>query len=224
MGIAASGDSELIRVSVVDFFSRKVLLDSLVFPHVMMAHYNTKYSGITRQAMEDARRRRRCLLGRDKAREAVWQLIGPSTIVIGHAGQQDLTCLRWIHTVIVDTQMVKARRERERNADEAAKAESSVKDSIREQIGGGDDSAGANDQTNEDDSSSKREGGLSLKALASQRLNREIQIQGRGHDSVEDALATRDLLCWQLQLPMSQTAPPDDTRLIDLSIPSEQMA
>ncbi|KAM4057958.1 RNA exonuclease [Hirsutella rhossiliensis] len=210
MGTAATGESELIRVSVIDYFSRRVLFDSLVLPQVKMAHYNTRYSGISRQMMEDAHRRRKCLVGRDQARSAVWRLVGPDTIVIGHAGQQDLTSLRWIHPLIVDTLMIeKMRRETERQAEEAAKAESAGKDSAQNQDGGGGgvDDADGNDQGNEDDSASKREGGLSLKALASQRLNRTIQIRGRGHDSVEDALATRDLLCWQISHPMLESVP-----------------
>ncbi|OAQ99263.1 hypothetical protein LLEC1_05754 [Akanthomyces lecanii] len=40
--------------------------------------------------------------------------------------------------------------------------------------------------------------GLSLKALAAERLQRQIQTKGQGHDSLEDALATRDLLLWHM--------------------------
>ncbi|KAF5594277.1 RNA exonuclease 3 [Fusarium pseudocircinatum] len=39
--------------------------------------------------------------------------------------------------------------------------------------------------------------GLSLKKLAEERLGRVIQ-QGKGHDSLEDAIATRDLLHWNV--------------------------
>ncbi|EQL00849.1 3'-5' exonuclease [Ophiocordyceps sinensis CO18] len=137
MGTAASGECELIRVSVVDYFSRRVLLDSLVLPQVKMAHYNTRYSGISRQMMEDARRRGECFVGRDQARSAVWQLVEQDTIVIGHAGQQDLTSLRWIHPLIVDTLMIeKMRRKEECTAEEAAKAESASQDSAKNGGGG----------------------------------------------------------------------------------------
>jgi DNA polymerase III epsilon subunit-like protein len=39
--------------------------------------------------------------------------------------------------------------------------------------------------------------GLSLKKLAELRLQRTIQ-KGKGHDSLEDAIATRDLLHWNV--------------------------
>ncbi|KND93105.1 Dimethylaniline monooxygenase [N-oxide-forming] 2 [Tolypocladium ophioglossoides CBS 100239] len=195
MGVAASGESELIRVSVIDHLSRRVLLDSLVWPSVKMAHFNTRFSGITKQMMDDARRRHRCLFGRHKAREAVWRLIGPETVVVGHAGQGDLTSLRWIHPVIVDTLMIETQiRRHEREVAEAAKAETAARKAEETEDAGSLEKNEGDDET----SAPKQEGGLSLKALALQRLNRTIQIKGRGHDSVEDALATRDLLHWHV--------------------------
>ncbi|KJZ72404.1 hypothetical protein HIM_08207 [Hirsutella minnesotensis 3608] len=192
MGTAASGESELIRVSVIDYFSRRILLDSLVWPDVKMAHYNTRFSGISKQVMDDACRRRRCLFGRAEARRAVWRFVGPDTVVIGHALHQDLTSLRWIHPLVVDTLILeKTKRGLELQA-ETAKAE---KAEIAEQ--GDDQEPGQGGEA-----AAKNEGGLSLKMLAAQRLNRAIQIKGRGHDSVEDALATRDLLHWHVLNPV----------------------
>ena len=82
MGTAASGDNELIRVTLIDYFSSAVLVDSLVYPDVAMSHYNTRFSGVTKQDMETARARGRCFRGRDQARTAVWRFVGPSTIVV----------------------------------------------------------------------------------------------------------------------------------------------
>ncbi|UNI17378.1 hypothetical protein JDV02_003721 [Purpureocillium takamizusanense] len=199
MGNAASGESELIRVSVIDFFTREVLLDKLVSPNVPMAHYNTRYSGITRQMMENARRRRTCLDGRQAAREAIWRFVDPKTIVVGHGAQSDLTSLRWIHTVIIDTLMVEMKRRRmEREMAEATKAmqATQVNHGERDSEDGGVSLEASND--NEGKTAPQAEGGLSLKALTLDRLNRIIQVKGQGHDSVEDAIATRDLLCWQV--------------------------
>jgi len=43
------------------------------------------------------------------------------------------------------------------------------------------------------------EGGLSLKTLARVRCGRDIQTSGKkGHDSVEDALAARDIAHWNV--------------------------
>ncbi len=171
MGVAESGESELIRVSVVDYFSCEVLLDSLVWPDVRMSHYSTMFSGVTRQAMEDARRRRSCIFGRDNARNAVCRFVGPDTVVVGHAAQNDLTSLRWIHPSVVDTLLIELG------------------------IRSWEDKAENNDTGNGD---SQPTGGLSLKALALQRLNRAIQVKRKGHDSLEDAMAARDILHWHI--------------------------
>ncbi|ETS02633.1 hypothetical protein M419DRAFT_78663 [Trichoderma reesei RUT C-30] len=195
MGTAITGESELIRVSAVDYFSGKVLLDKLVYPDIKMLHYNTRYSGVTRQDMEDARRTRSCLFGRASARRALWEFIDPDTIVIGHGANSDLTCLRWIHPVIIDTHLVeKANRPPEETKQTAQGQEAQVSGPqlLRE---------GANAQQGPSDNAPavpKQKGGLSLKALAKERLGREIQIKGQGHDSVEDSIATRDVLHWNV--------------------------
>lgn len=190
MGVAESGESELIRVSVVDYFTGIVLLDSLVWPDAKMAHYNTRFSGITRQVIQDARRRRTCIFGRKNARKAVWRYVGPETIVVGHATNSDLTALRWTHPVVIDTLLVEdaiLRKERPKLEDEK-----------REDGQDGDERGTSGKQMGSTISPESRGVGLSLKALTRDRLKREIQIHGRGHDSIEDALATRDLLHWHL--------------------------
>lgn len=190
MGVAESGESELIRVSIVDYFTRHVLLDSLVWPEVKMKHYNTRFSGITHRAMQDARRRRACLFGRKNARKAVWRHVGPQTIVVGHAANSDLSSLRWIHPVIIDTLFIE---------DSILRQEKAKLSETKEDDGQNQAENGTSEQPEEQASSTGSGGvGLSLKALARDRLKREIQIKGRGHDSVEDALATRDLLHWHM--------------------------
>ena len=190
MGVAESGESELIRVSVVDYFSGATLLDSLVWPDVKMQHYNTRFSGVTRQDMLEARRRRTCLFGRNNTRKAVWKHVGPDTIVVGHGAKSDLSSLRWIHYRIVDTLLVEeavTKLKKEGNEVEEA-AVASAQDKIEDQ--------GVPDTHTVQQHSGGR--GWSLKALAYRRLNREIQKKGRGHDSIEDALAARDLLHWHI--------------------------
>ncbi|VUC33918.1 unnamed protein product [Clonostachys rosea] len=179
MGVSDSGESELIRATVVDYFSGAVLLDSLVFPDVKMKHYNTRFSGITRQDMNEARRRRTCIFGRSSARKAIWRCVGPRTIIIGHGLNSDLLSLRWIHPFVVDTMLI------EEEIVHAAKA------GLPE------------DPDQELNEKQKRlleisKTPLSLKSLALLRLKRHIQLKGQGHDSVDDALAARDLLHWHL--------------------------
>ncbi|KAF5568181.1 RNA exonuclease 3 [Fusarium phyllophilum] len=150
MGTAASGDNELIRLTLIDYFSSNVLIDKIVWPDVPMQHLNTKWSGVTWKMMHEARNKRKCVFGWRNARSLIWKFVGPETIVIGHGVKSDLTSLRWIHLRLIDTLIVE----------------------------------GNNRETTT---------GLSLKKLAEERLGRVIQ-SGKGHDSLEDAIATRDLL------------------------------
>ncbi|RGP79774.1 rna exonuclease 3 [Fusarium longipes] len=155
MGTAASGDCELIRMTLIDYFSSQVLIDKLVWPDVRMSHLNTKWSGVTWKLMNEARNRKRCIFGRKNALALIWKFVSSDTIVVGHGVKSDLTSLRWIHPRVIDTLIV------EGNNDGKAT-------------------------------------GLSLKKLVEKRLQRVIQT-GKGHDSLEDAIATRDLLHWNVE-------------------------
>ncbi|KAK4068436.1 uncharacterized protein Triagg1_7375 [Trichoderma aggressivum f. europaeum] len=198
MGTASTGESELIRVSAVDYFSGHVLLDKLVYPDVKMIHFNTRFSGVTRQDMENARRTRSCLMGRSSARTALWEFIGPNTIVIGHGANSDFTSLRWIHPAIIDTYLVeKANRPPEEDKQDKQTEQTSETTTVDQEL----QKEAANTQQGSDEkgpAAPRQRGGLSLKALAKERLGREIQIRGKGHDSVEDSIAARDILHWNV--------------------------
>lgn len=161
MGVSVYGEPELVRLSLVDYFSGEILIDSLVYPRVRLLHLNTRYSGVSRGMLERARQRRQCIRGgREGARERVWRYVGTETIVVVHGGQSDLLALRWIHGRVIDTFVVEGERRAQADKTEAA------------------------------------EGGRSLQQLAARRLGVQIQRGGRGHDSVEDAMATRGLAAW----------------------------
>ncbi|PNP56467.1 hypothetical protein THARTR1_03163 [Trichoderma harzianum] len=198
MGTASTGESELIRVSAVDYFSGHVLLDKLVYPDVKMIHFNTRFSGVTRQDMENARRTRSCLMGRSSARKALWEFIGPNTIVIGHGANSDFTSLRWIHTAIIDTYLVeKANRPPEEDKQDKQTGQTFETITVDQEL----PKEAANTQQGSDEkgpAAPRQRGGLSLKALAKERLGRDIQIRGKGHDSVEDSIAARDILHWNV--------------------------
>ncbi|RDL30332.1 uncharacterized protein BP5553_10210 [Venustampulla echinocandica] len=234
MGISKQGDSELIRVTLIDYFSSEVLVDSLVSPDVEMRDYVTRYSGVTKRDMEIARNTRNCFFGRDNARMAVWRFVGPYTIVVGHSANNDLSALRWIHPLVVDTflieyiphkKAVKAKIEQEHKEAKAkveqeqkdanAKAEQDQKDSSDKAAQGKSEAEPSSAATplksptvteecvEEEKPPQKKAkmpqsgGPMSLKFLTKTRLGRDIQMRGnRGHDSLEDAIATRDLAHW----------------------------
>lgn len=165
MGVSVYGEPELVRLSLVDYFSGEILIDSLVYPRVRLLHLNTRYSGVSRGMLERARQRSQCIRGgREGARERVWRYVGTETIVVVHGGQSDLLALRWIHGRVIDTFVVEGERRAQADNTEA-------------------------------------EGGRSLKQLAARRLGVQIQRSGRGHDSVEDAMASRGLAAWYVGRP-----------------------
>ncbi|KAH6623424.1 hypothetical protein F5144DRAFT_615214 [Chaetomium tenue] len=237
MGTAFDGDSELIRLTVVDYFTGKALIDSLVYPDVPMMHFNTRWSGVTKGDMERARREHKCILGKAAARKAIFRYVGPSTIVIGHGAQNDLCSLRWIHHRVVDFFLIESSRrkeaelraERERRKKEEEEAKWDEPKGVAERGGtpedpelnekGGaklydKDGAEPNEVIKAKEVNKPKEGdkaterkpgnkqprrknnpdGMSLKALTMKHLGRAIQVGTKGHDSLEDALAARDLV------------------------------
>ena len=211
MGTSKSGDSELIRISLVDHFTSEVLIDQLVFPSVWMRHLNSKYSGVTWADMNEARSRRTCIFGRDKARRKVWEYVGPETVVIGHSLNNDLGALRWIHRRVVDTFLIEFRLDEELKAEQEAQSkEMEVAQGAGTEPDGGvsldstkmqeDQAQGGDMEKEEKKKPGKGNGQFSLKTLARTRLGREIQNKGKeGHDSLEDAIAARDLADWHVK-------------------------
>ncbi|KLJ07546.1 hypothetical protein EMPG_16960 [Blastomyces silverae] len=243
MGQAASGDSELIRLTLIDYFSSAVLIDSLVYPTEKMEHYRTQFSGVTRRDMETAMKEGTCIMGRDNARFAVWRYVGPQTIVVGHSAHNDLESLRWIHSMVVDTHIIESLLEKEKKCEskkDGDRPEEDGKDTAEkdeatpraEKSDGNEHEAkhqldedeepnadtGSKEAKKPSNSGAKSDGNpagkakqeprkkrnkgsgkLSLKTLARERLGRDIQNAGnKGHDSLEDALAARDLVHWHI--------------------------
>jgi RNA exonuclease 1 len=210
MGSAMSGDSELIRISLIDYFSGSVLIDTLVYPDVPMEHFPTKYSGVTRKDMETARRQKTCLMGLNLARQAAWRYVGPHTIVVGHSANNDLTSMRWIHPGVVDTFIIEFDIERERQGREKKEKEEREKEAEGQKPGtekeernpppqNAKPAEASTDSQPKKEKKPKGSGACSLKTLARTRLNQDIQNAGKqGHDSLEDALAARDLAHWHV--------------------------
>ena len=87
---------ELARVSLVDYMGR-VLYDSIVLPENEIEDYLTQYSGITRKMMMECRKSFR------EAQKDVLKYLDESSILVGHAIDNDLRCLKLIHNRIIDT-------------------------------------------------------------------------------------------------------------------------
>ena len=156
-----------------------------------MKHLNTRFSGVTWAQLDQARRWGDCLVGRQAARECVFNFVGPSTVVIGHSVENDLKALRWIHHRVVDTFILESRiLEEEQNNMIASQAmieiHSTEKSSPKNML-----------PKEQKTPKLKGSGPLSLKTVTSIRLGRNIQQRG-GHDSKEDAIAARDIARWHV--------------------------
>lgn len=175
---------------MVDYFSGQVLINQLVFPKVRMLHYNTPFSGVRYSDLELAKRTGTCFRGRDEARNALYSYVGPETIIIGHALHQDLSSMRLIHKKVIDTLIL------EQNIAETCRIDTVKVGRVDEEPGNEDGGATLDGTKPEKKPEQRRSGSLTLKALARDRLGREIQIGS--HDALEDTIATRDLCHWYM--------------------------
>ncbi|KAH6686431.1 hypothetical protein F5X68DRAFT_15886 [Plectosphaerella plurivora] len=197
MGTSKDLEPEVIRLTLVDYFTSEVLIDSLVWPDIPMLHYNTRYSGVTRQQLNDARRNRQCIMGLDRAREMVWKYVDANTYVIGHSLSSDLSCMRWLHHTVVDSFVL------EQDIWNAAVRE--VQWANREVLNAFEALKLEKEEMGEDTESMQKpkvkplpKAELSLKDATMKRLGKTIQEGKAGHDSLEDALSARDLVHWHL--------------------------
>ncbi|KAL4966367.1 ribonuclease H-like domain-containing protein [Aspergillus stella-maris] len=100
--------TELAFLSVVDFFTGDVLINNYVKPTKRVINWSTRYSGITRTAMNAAIAAGQALDGWPGAQQALWQYADAETILIGHSLHNDLKALRIIHPKIVDSAILTA--------------------------------------------------------------------------------------------------------------------
>ncbi|KAK6538469.1 hypothetical protein TWF694_010052 [Orbilia ellipsospora] len=154
---------ELIKLTLIDMFTKEVLIDSLVKPQAKIKNMLTSIHGISFKDISAAVSASTAVPGRDAAREKLFEFIGPETMVFVHGGTNDFLCLRWVHPTIVDTQEVESRIKR---------------------IGDDELDAWLDDE------------GTGLEAMCRVRAGVKIRTGTGIHDSLEDAMACRELGVW----------------------------
>ena len=232
MGVSLAGDSEVISISAIDYFTGETLLDTLVYPDLEIVSTQARFSGVTKHELNIAETEGTCIMGRDNARQKMWEFIGPDTIIVGHGLNNDLACLRWVHYLVLDTNVLAqkrfGKREEKLKEDETSPTPSTTgippkeiaeggtltmpqsnemienAEAQLEDIETGEESAetaliptASHDEKEPNTRKRRVKGhpdGTSLKALVKRILGRDIQK--RGHSSMEDTIATRDLLHW----------------------------
>ncbi|KAJ5651902.1 hypothetical protein N7507_009328 [Penicillium longicatenatum] len=101
----SGGRSELAFLTALDFLTGEILIDHYVQPRGEVVNWNTSYSGVTRRAMAEAMRTGKGLQW-EEARDRLRSIADSDTVLIGHALQNDLNVLRFIHLRIVDSSIL----------------------------------------------------------------------------------------------------------------------
>ncbi|XP_017276074.1 RNA exonuclease 1 homolog [Kryptolebias marmoratus] len=90
---------ELTRVTVIDSEMR-VIYDTFVKPESKVVDYNTRFSGVTEEDLENA-----TITLRD-VQAVLLSMFRAESILIGHSLESDLLALKLIHSSVVDTSVV----------------------------------------------------------------------------------------------------------------------
>lgn len=87
------------RVSILNF-EGKVLYDELIKPEFEILDYLTKYSGITKEKLDEATK------SLETTQQDILKIVSSEDILIGHSIQSDLDVLHLRHPKIVDTSLI----------------------------------------------------------------------------------------------------------------------
>lgn len=98
--VYTSSGMALARLTVIDS-SGTVVLDEHVRPQGTVLDLNVRFSGVKQEHVEQA------VLDLVGVRKALGMLVDEDTVVVGHGLENDLKALRWVHTKVVDTAIVR---------------------------------------------------------------------------------------------------------------------
>ncbi|KAM8746322.1 RNA exonuclease 1 homolog [Acanthopagrus schlegelii] len=90
---------ELTRVTVIDS-ELKVIYDTFVKPESKVVDYNTRFSGVTEEDLENA------TISLRDVQAVLLSMFSAESILIGHSLESDLLALKLIHSTVVDTAIV----------------------------------------------------------------------------------------------------------------------
>ncbi|XP_023232184.1 putative exonuclease GOR isoform X2 [Centruroides sculpturatus] len=90
---------EITKLTLLSF-DGSLLFETYVQPRSPIIDYNTEYSGITAEMLE------KNTLRFEEVQESLLNIINKDTIIIGHALENDLQALHFIHAKIVDTSVI----------------------------------------------------------------------------------------------------------------------
>ncbi|KIW03417.1 uncharacterized protein PV09_05192 [Verruconis gallopava] len=116
---------EIVRLSACKWPSKEALIDVLVRPFGKILDLNTKFSGVTPEQFSNAidfdpeihtplpepgadgaEQQMKIVASPAAARTLLTSYISPTTVLIGHAIENDLNVLRLLHPTIVDTSLL----------------------------------------------------------------------------------------------------------------------
>ncbi|KAI4872301.1 hypothetical protein NFI96_027729 [Prochilodus magdalenae] len=90
---------ELTRVTVINSDLR-VVYDTFVKPESKVVDYNTRFSGVTEEDLENATMRLR------DVQAVLLNMFSAESILVGHSLESDLLALKLLHSTVVDTSVV----------------------------------------------------------------------------------------------------------------------
>ncbi|GAB1318198.1 hypothetical protein MFIFM68171_08408 [Madurella fahalii] len=106
---SSRSDDEVVALSLIDFFTGETLVDTLVKPALRVTDWRTGITGISPMVIAVAVASGAAIpVGREGARDRLWEHVDENTIIVGHSVNCDLQALRVLHGKIVDCAIMTA--------------------------------------------------------------------------------------------------------------------